>query len=67
MREIWQFGDRQAAGSLDTISKHLGVGAKTGNGKDFAKLWIEDREKAIAYLRNDLELCREISKKLGVL
>ena len=67
LREIWQFRDRQAAGSLDTISKHLGVGAKTGNGKDFAKLWIEDREKAIAYLRNDLELCREISKKLGVL
>jgi bacterioferritin-associated ferredoxin len=66
LREVWQLGDRQARGSLDSISKHLGVGAKCGDGKDFAKLWLEDREQAIAYLRNDLELTRRVADALGV-
>lgn len=67
LREVWQLSDRQAPGSLDTIAKHLGVGAKMGNGKDFAALWESDRQKATAYLRNDLELCSLIAKKLGML
>jgi DNA polymerase elongation subunit (family B) len=67
LREIWQLGDRQAAGSLDTISKHLEVGAKTGNGKDFAALWTTDRPVAEAYLRNDLDLTAAIARKFGVL
>ncbi len=28
LRECWQLGDRQAKGSLDSIARHLGVGAK---------------------------------------
>lgn len=66
LREVWQLGDRQAGGSLDTIAKHLGVGAKIGDGKDFAALWSSNREQAIAYLQNDLELTQLIGKKLGV-
>lgn len=65
LREIWQLGDRQARGSLDSIAKHLGVGEKDGDGKDFARLWIEDRAKAVAYLRNDLELTSKIAEALG--
>ena len=67
LRSEWQLGDRQAPGSLDTIAKHLGVGAKIGNGKDFAALWEANKDQAISYLRNDLELCGLIAKKLGVL
>ena len=59
-------GDRQARGSLDTIAKHLGVGQKNGHGEDFARLWQTDREKALAYLRNDLELTGRIAEALGV-
>lgn len=66
LREVWQLGDRQAAGSLDTIAKHLGVGAKSGSGADFAALWATDRDKAVAYLRNDLELSALIARRLGV-
>lgn len=65
LRELWQLGDRQAIGSLDTISKHLGVGAKMGSGKDFSVLWSSDREKATAYLKNDLELTALIARRLG--
>lgn len=67
LREVWQLNDRQAHGSLDTIAKHLGVGAKSGNGADFAKLWKEDRDKAVAYLKNDLQLTAAIAQKLGVI
>ena len=64
LRDYWQLGDRQARGSLDAIAKHLGVGAKNGNGADFAKLWHTDRPKAIEYLRNDLTLTAKIAEIL---
>jgi len=79
LRELWQLGDRMARGSLDSISKHLGVGAKlaapAGNGAspgkiitgaDFADLWKGDRKQAEAYLRNDLELTVKVARALGV-
>lgn len=67
LREYWQLGDRQAAGSLDTVSKHLRIGAKTGNGADFHTLWSKDREAAVAYLRNDLALTAAMAKKFKLL
>jgi hypothetical protein len=66
LREAWQLGDRQARGSLDSIAKHLGVGAKNGDGKVFAELWRSDRKQAEAYLRNDLELTAKIAHALGI-
>jgi len=66
LRDYWQLGDRQSRGSLDSIAKHLGLGGKNGDGKDFAELWRSDREKAIAYLRNDVELTARIAGVLGV-
>ena len=66
LRDAWQLGDRQARGSLDSIAKHLGVGAKNGDGKAFAELWRSDRAKAEAYLRNDLELTAKIAYALGI-
>ena len=66
LRDIWQLGDRQARGSLDTIARHLGVGAKNGDGKDFASLWASDRAKAEAYLRNDLDMTARVAEALGV-
>jgi hypothetical protein len=66
LRDYWQLGDRQARGSLDSISKHLGLGGKTGDGKVFAELWRTDREQAVAYLRNDVELTARVAGALGV-
>ena len=65
LRDAWQLGDRQARGSLDAIAKYLGVGAKNGNGADFAKLWQSDRAKAVEYLRNDLHLTAKVAEVLG--
>jgi hypothetical protein len=64
LREEWQLGDRQARGSLNTIAKYLGVGEKHGNGSDFARLWKEDRVRAEAYLRKDLELTARVAERL---
>ena len=66
LRDAWQLGDRQARGSLDSIAKHLGVGAKNSDGKAFAELWRSDRAKAEAYLRNDLELTAKIAHAIGI-
>jgi hypothetical protein len=66
LRDYWQLGDRQARGSLDSIAKHLGVGAKNGEGKAFAELWQSNRKQAEAYLRNDIELTALVADALGV-
>ena len=66
LREAWQLGDRQARGSLDSVARHLGVGAKNGDGKAFAELWRSDRKQAEAYLRNDLELTAKVAHALGI-
>jgi 3'-5' exonuclease len=64
LRDAWQLGDRQARGSLDAIAKHLGIGAKNGDGKSFAELWQSDRAKAVEYLRNDLQLTAKMADVL---
>lgn len=66
LRNVWQLGDKQAEGSLDAIAKHFGVGAKTGNGKDFAALWKSDKAAALKYLENDLQLLVSVAKRMGV-
>lgn len=67
LMDIWTLYNREDRISLDNLSKFLGIGAKNGNGKDFARLWIEDRPKAIEYLENDLRLTQKLARKLGVI
>lgn len=64
LREVWQLGDRQAEGSLDTICRALGLGEKNGSGADFARLWQENRDEAVKYLLNDLDLTAKLAAKL---
>ena len=64
LRDIWQCGDRKAKGSLDTICKFLGIEGKNGNGKDFARLFELNREKALEYLENDLRMTRQVGEIL---
>lgn len=76
LRDAWQLGDRQARGSLDSIARHLGVGAKCVphgplngqhiTGADFAGLWKTDRQSAEGYLKNDVELTAKVAEVLGV-
>jgi uncharacterized protein YprB with RNaseH-like and TPR domain len=67
LRDAWQMGDRQARGSLNAIARHLNLGQKTGQGADFARLWNSDRDRAVAYLRQDVELTARIAEAMRVI
>jgi len=64
--ETWACGTRDMI-SLDTLSKAFGLSGKNGNGKDFASLYAKDKEAALSYLRNDLELTEAIANKMGLI
>jgi hypothetical protein len=64
LMHIWQCCIYGETISLDRLARFLGVGQKEGSGKDFAKLWYEDRPKAIEYLRNDLFLTKKCAERL---
>jgi predicted PolB exonuclease-like 3'-5' exonuclease len=56
-----------AGGSLDRISKVLGLGHKTEGikGSDINQFWLDGRIEEIAeYNKQDVHLCREIYKRL---
>lgn len=64
--ERWACGGREPRDriSLDYLSKFLGTGEKLGEGKDFAALWQSDRDKALEYLKRDLELTKAAYERL---
>ena len=69
LKDIWTCGDRSSFFALDTLAKALGVGRKTPGltGADFARLYKgtpEEREKALNYLRNDLEITWKCAERM---
>lgn len=67
---VWACGDYRAPYiSLGDLAQFLGVGQKTEGvtGGDFARLWEEDRPKAIEYLTNDLALTHAVAQRLYLL
>lgn len=68
LMKLWCIGQVGGNGfvSLDLLAKAFGVGAKNGDGKDFANLWANDREKAIEYLRNDLDMTYQVAVRMGI-
>jgi hypothetical protein len=64
LREVWQLGDNRARGSLESVSQHLGLGGKSGDGALFYKVFAEDREAAINYALRDLALTEGVHLKL---
>lgn len=55
----WSLGNREQRISLDLLAWVLLGKRKSGSGADFAMLYETDREKALTYLRNDLELTEQ--------
>lgn len=76
LAERWKVGNRGAwgkpgYGTLDTITKSLGIAGKPDNckGAEFAaKLYgsPEDRAIALSYLSSDLRMTIEVAARLGV-
>jgi hypothetical protein len=66
--DVWLCGQRFGSepASLDVMSRALGIGQKNGSGAEFARLWQEDRAKAIEYLTNDLAITTKVAERLGV-
>lgn len=53
--------------TLDHVARFFGMPGKNGNGKDFARLWVEDRPAAEAYLANDLEMIAHVARSMAIL
>jgi len=69
---VWSAGDRNGTVSLDTLARFFGVGQKPEGigGGDFARLWagtVDERRKAITYLRNDLDMTAAVAERMGLL
>jgi hypothetical protein len=66
LMQLWQCGDSKEFISLDRLARYLGIQGKSSDGSAFAALKYENPEEAIAYLRRDLELTKEIADKIGL-
>ena len=65
LSDWWRKPRGQGIYSLAQVCRMLGLGEKAGDGKDFANLWATDREQAVAYLKQDLELTRKLAQRMG--
>ena len=67
LMDLWKAGDYRATISLDRFCKASGLEGKNGSGKWFAQLLEEDKEAAIKYLENDIEITAQLADKaMGV-
>lgn len=70
LRDVWNAGRREDAAKrirLDDVLAACGLPPKTGDGKDFGKLWESDRAAALEYSRNDLLVERTLAERLGII
>lgn len=67
LMKMWQMGNKEDRISLNKACKLLGLGEKSGDGKFFSQLLKEDREKAMEYLRQDLDLHYKLAERMGAL
>ena len=59
--EVWMLGSKSnvfkyVSNSLKSVSECLGIGTKSDDGKNFEKIFIKDRDKAVEYAINDINL-----------
>jgi len=50
--------------SLDRLGRYFGVGEKNGSGKHFAELYYSNKDEAITYLYNDLDLTEAVWERM---
>lgn len=67
LMEQWGCGSREFI-SLDTLAKGCGIPGKPDgiNGGDFARLLETDRQKALDYLRGDLEMTWGVASRMQI-
>ncbi len=67
LMEKWGVNRGASYSKLQNVAKALGLEGKTGDGKDFGKLWAEDPVKALEYNAQDLKLTQAVAARMGVL
>ncbi len=69
--DVWQSGNRGTYVSLDSLARYFGVGEKTGDGAMFSKMFLSadpaERQRAIDYAANDVEITYQVAVRMGVL
>ena len=63
-QQEWTCGVYGEMISLKDLAIILQCGEKNESGKNFPELWDTDPDKAIEYLKNDLELTYSVAKKM---
>ena len=63
---VWRCGSWKEFISLDSLSRYLGVGEKTGSGELFYRLWNTNRQAAVDYLVNDVKITLACANRMGV-
>ena len=64
----WQLGSWGGElAKLDSIDRYFGGGGKNGDGAKFAELLKIDREAAVEYLKNDLQMTARVAARMGVI
>lgn len=69
VRQAWQLGDTQAESNFNHLARVFGTAGKGEiDGSQFADLWRNDREKAIAYLEQDVrQPAMWLNQMLGII
>ncbi len=67
LEHLWNNGNKNEHTALNTVSKFLRVGQKTGEGKDFGALWHDNKPAALEYLKTDCKLLVGIAERMGVI
>lgn len=62
--EVWRLGNRQDSISLKRLARLLKCGDKSDDGKRFQEVWETDRQRAIEYLRNDLQITANAAERM---
>lgn len=66
LMDTYQMGNRDQSIKLDDLDKYLGGAGKNGHGADFYVKWQTEREVAIAYAFNDVEILERLARRMGV-
>lgn len=63
----WKCGNYSESIKLSAMARFFGCGDKPDgiHGGDFARLWVEDRPTAVAYLENDLQMTAGCAARMG--
>ena len=66
LMEVWRMGDfaPKSRIQLDTFAKACGIPGKNGSGKFFSQLLEEDKDAAVAYLENDLDITYQLAARV---